>query len=245
MKSKRLTELRKALQDLTDADKAAGFIRFFKTGPGEYGYGDKFYGISVPDQRKVLKKYVDLTFAEIQDLLASKYHEERFIGLQILVHQFQKGDAAVKTGIYDFYTHHTEFVNNWDLVDSSAPQIPGAYLMDKPRNLLFDFARSTDLWQKRISILATFTFIRNKDYSTTLEISKILLKDDHDLIHKAVGWMLREVANRNLSIALKFLNEYAGEMPRTMLRYAIEKFPGESRKKYLAQKKRDNHKADT
>ena len=237
MESKRLIELRAALKKLADQQKKAGYMRFFKTAMGEYGFGDKFYGIRVPDQRNILKKYVTLSLEEIDLLLRSEYHEERFIALQILVHQFQKGADNAKCEIYNFYIDHTDCINNWDLVDSSAPQIVGAYLFKKPRDLLVAFATDKNLWKKRISILATFYFIRKNDFGTTMQLSELLLNDDHDLIHKAVGWMLREVANRNMNIAREFLEKHCKVMPRTMLRYTVEKFPEELRREYMERRK--------
>jgi 3-methyladenine DNA glycosylase AlkD len=232
-----VTILKKELKALENPEKIIIYKRFFKTAPGQYGYGDKFYGIPVPVMRKILKKYLNISQEGLVELLQSAYHEERFIALQILVENFKNANDLKKENIFDFYINHVKFINNWDLVDTSAPQIVGAYLYDKPRDVLYEFSKSNDLWKKRISVLSTFYFIRKTDFQTTLEISENLLADSHDLIHKAVGWMIREVANRNMEIAEEFLNKYAGVMPRTMLRYAIEKFPEEKRLKYLNLKK--------
>ena len=206
---------------------------FFKTGKGEYGEGDKFLGIKVPEIRKIAKKNNKLTFPEIQKALKSKYHEERLAALLILVDLYSSGNQKTKEDIARFYLNNTKYINNWDLVDLTAPKILGKHLMDRDRKILTKLARSENLWEKRISIISTFEFIRAKQYSDTLKISKILLKDEHDLIHKAVGWMLREIGKRNLKTEEAFLLKHYKKMPRTMLRYAIEKFPQKKRRAYL------------
>ena len=206
---------------------------FFKTGKGEYGEGDRFLGIKVPGIRVIAKKNTDLTFKEIQKALRSVYHEERLAALLILVEKYSKAVTEGKNKIADFYLANTKHINNWDLVDLTAPKILGKYLSNKSRKILYAFARSENLWERRISIISTFEFIRNKDFTDTLKISKILLKDDHDLIHKAVGWMLREIGKRDLPAEEEFLSKYYKKMPRTMLRYAIEKFPEKKRLAYL------------
>ncbi len=207
--------------------------RFFKTGPGEYGEGDKFAGIKVPVSRKIAINNSDLTLEEVKQLLVSEIHEERLIALLILVHQFKKGDEAQKKKIFKFYVRNTKHINNWDLVDLSAPQIVGAFIVDKEKDILFKFANSKNLWQKRIAVLSTFSFIKINRFNEALNISEILLNDNHDLIHKAVGWMLREIGKRNLKVEEDFLKKYYKQMPRTMLRYAIEKFPEKKRQQYL------------
>ncbi len=207
--------------------------RFFKTGPGEYGEGDKFAGIKVPVSRKIAINNSDLTLEEVKQLLVSEIHEERLIALLILVHQFKKGDEAQKEKIFKFYIRNTKYINNWDLVDLSAPQIVGAFIVDKEKDILFKFAHSKNLWQKRIAVLSTFSFIKINRFNEALNISEILLNDNHDLIHKAVGWMLREIGKRNLKVEEDFLKKYYKQMPRTMLRYAIEKFPEKKRQQYL------------
>lgn len=209
-------------------------MSFFKTGKGEYGEGDRFLGLAVGDMRKIAKKHRDFPFDDIEKLLTSKWHEERFTGLIILVNRFGKADVKGKGEVYRFYLKNIKAVNNWDLVDTTTPQIIGEYLAERPRDILFRFAKSRNLWKRRIAILATFAFIRRGDFDDTLRIADILLDDKHDLIHKAVGWMLREVGNRSAVAEERFLKPRYKKMPRTMLRYAIEKFPEEKRKAYLA-----------
>lgn len=212
---------------------------FFKTGKGEYGEGDVFLGITVPDQRRIARDARSLSLAGIRALLMSKVHEHRLTALLILVEQFRVAAAAGQGKIADFYLSHTDRINNWDLVDVTAPHILGVYLLDRKRTLLYRLARSPMLWERRIAILATFAFIRENDFSDTLRIAKNLLSDNHDLIHKAVGWMLREVGKREPETAETFLEAHAARMPRTMLRYAIERFPQRRRAYYL--KKKNTH----
>lgn len=231
-----LVELRSALKANADEEKAKNLRWFFKTGPGEYGEGDIFIGIKVPLLRSIAKKHLDLTIAELQELLASKIHEERLAALMILVLRFPKSTDNEKKIIYNFYLKNTANINNWDLVDLSAPHIVGGYLIDKDKNILEKLASSKNLWEKRTAILATFQFIKTGQFDTSLKIAGILLKDGHDLIHKAVGWMLREIGKRNLKVEEDFLKLHYKKMPRTMLRYAIEKFPERKRKGYLLRK---------
>jgi 3-methyladenine DNA glycosylase AlkD len=228
-----LKNLRTILKSHANSEQAKVYLRFFKTGKGEYGEGDQFLGIKVPVSRSIAKQFKDLSLAEIQELLNSQVHEERLIGLFILVEQYRKADEMKRQTIYEFYLKNAKRVNNWDLVDLSAEKIIGAYLLDKNKQVLFKFAKSKNLWENRISIMSTFHFIRNNFYDTTLEIADVLLTDEHDLIHKAVGWMLREIGNRNLAEEEKFLKKRYKTMPRTMLRYAIEKFPEQKRQAYL------------
>ncbi|MBU1557478.1 DNA alkylation repair protein [Patescibacteria group bacterium] len=237
-----LTELKKELKSLSDFEKAKNLQRFFKTGKGEYGEGDVFLGVigGVPTKRKIAKRYLDLSFNNLQNLLDSSIHEHRFIALVILNNQFIKfvklDSAEKQKEIFDFYIKNTKKVNNWDLVDTSAPNIVGQYLLRQglsKRKILYRLAKSENLWEKRISIISTYAFIREGEFDDTLKISEILLNDEHDLIHKAVGWMLREVGNRNREVEEKFLKKHYLKMPRTMLRYAIEKFPEDLRQKYL------------
>ena len=233
-----LNKLQSDIFKLKNPTKATFLSRFFKTGPGEYGEGDLFWGLTVPESRKLALKYQDLAFTEITELLESKVHEERLIALLILVHNFQRGDGGAKERIYKFYLRNTNYVNNWDLVDLSADKIVGAYLLDQPaggRDILYRLARSKNIWERRIAIIASFQFIKEKKESAdTLNMAEILLTDSHDLIHKAVGWMLREVGKRASEKALvKFLDKHAREMPRTMLRYAIERLPEKLRIGYL------------
>ncbi len=228
-----LKSLREIVKKHANPEQAKILMRFFKTGNGKYGEGDEFLGIKVPVSRKIAKQFTNLSLEEIQELLNSSIHEERLIALFILTEQFRKADAARKKIIYNFYLKNTKRVNNWDLVDLSAEKIIGAYLLDKGTKILFKLARSKNLWERRIAIMSTFHFIKNGLYDTTLEISNILLDDEHDLIHKAVGWMLREVGNRKLVVEEKYLKKHYISMPRTILRYAIEKFPEEKRQAYL------------
>ena len=228
-----LTEIRKAIYNEKNDSQAVILQRFFKTGKGEYGEGDVFYGIKVPTQRKIVKTFNDLSLNGIKVLIHSSIHEERLIAVLILVEQFKKADLKNQKKLFNFYLKNRKGINNWDIVDLSAPNIVGNYLLDKDKSLLYKFARSKNLWEKRIAILSTFTFIRNGFYNDALKISKTLLNDKHDLIHKAVGWMLREIGKRDLKVEEEFLAMHYKEMPRTMLRYSIEKFPEKKRKKYL------------
>lgn len=228
-----LNNLKKQLRLKANPEKAEILQRFFKTGPGQYGEGDIFISVKVPEIRKVAKEYKEIDFKSIEKLLHSKIHEERLISLFILVHKFQKSNEQGRGKIFNLYLKNTKHINNWDLVDLSSDKIVGVHLTDKPRKMLYKLAKSKSLWEKRISIIATFHFIKNNDFKDTLRVSKILLNDRHDLIHKAVGWMLREVGNRDLKTEENFLKKYYKKMPRTMLRYAIEKFPEKKRQAYL------------
>lgn len=230
-----LSVLRDELALLKNSNKANILAGFFKTGRGDYGEGDVFLGLTVPQSRKIAQKYRNLPFADNATLLESKIHEERLIALLMLVHNFQRGDTATKDKIYKFYLRHTKYVNNWDLVDLSAPKIVGEYLRDKPRDILYKLAKSKNLWERRIAILATLLFIvKAKEFVDTFKISEMLLNDTHDLIHKAVGWMLREVGKRVSEKTLKsFLSKYYRQMPRTMLRYAVERLPESKKRAYL------------
>ncbi len=221
------------MKNLGDADKAAHAQGFFKTGPGQYGAGDRFLGIRVPVVRKMAHRCRDLRLEQVARLLHSPWHEERLLALLVLVKQFAAGDQLQQRAIYDLYLKNTAFVNNWDLVDSSAHLIVGPWLAKRSRRPLRKLARSKSLWERRISIMATFHYIRQGEFSDTLDLAEMLLTDEHDLIHKAVGWMLREVGNRNQPVAEKFLYTRYQTMPRTMLRYAIEKYPPDLRQDYL------------
>jgi len=225
--------LKKELLKLADKKQAKILQGFFKTGPGQYGEGDLFLGIKVPVQRKACKKFKDMPLDDVQDMLDSKIHEYRLSALFILVNKYKKADEKMKKEIFDIYLKNTKNINNWDLVDLSAPNIVGDYLLDKPKDILYTLAKSNNLWDKRIAILATFTFIRKNSFEDTLRISEILLNDKHDLIHKSVGWMLREIGKRDQKTEEVFLKKHNKNMPRTMLRYAIEKFDEEKRKFYL------------
>ncbi len=228
-----LFQLKKELKKISDPEQAKILRRFFKTGKGEYGEGDIFLGVKVPDQRKMAGNFKKLSLSDIKKLLDGKIHEHRMSALFILIKQYEKADERGKKKIFDFYLRNTKNINNWDLVDISAPKIVGDYLLKKPKDVLYKLSKSKNLWEKRIAILATFAFIKNNKFGDTLKISKIFLKDKHDLIHKAVGWMLREVGKRDQEIEEEFLKKYYLKMPRTMLRYAIEKFDEKKRKFYL------------
>jgi len=232
-RNKMLSSLIKDLQKLRNPKKAKVLQGFFKTGKGKYGEGDFFLGISVPDQRKIAKKYIGLSLPRIQQLLKSKVHEYRLTAILILVLKYQKADQNEKSRIFNFYLKNTKYINNWDLVDVSAPNIVGNFLLNKDKKVLHKFAKSRDLWEKRIAIVSTFTFIKEKEFGNALRISEILLKDKNDLIHKGVGWMLREIGKRDKKILENFLKENYKIMPRTMLRYAIEKFDEKERKRWL------------
>jgi 3-methyladenine DNA glycosylase AlkD len=223
----------KRLKELGNKEQAAISRRFFKTGPGEYGEGDVFIGIKVPILRKLAQEFAQLPLQETRTLLTSGIHEERLLALLILVRMFDRGDDFIRREIYDLYLTNTAYVNNWDLVDLSAPSIVGSYLADRSRAPLYRLARSKSLWERRIAIMSTFHFIKNGEFSETLKIAERLLRDRQDLIHKAVGWMLREIGKRHPQTEENFLNRYYQKMPRTMLRYAIEKFPEPKRLAYL------------
>ncbi len=224
-------DAKRELKKFADSKQAKVLQKFFKTSKGEYGEGDLFLGLKVPDQRRVAKKFKGLGIKETEKLLHSKIHEHRLTALFILVLAYNQSNNQSK--IYHLYINNLQYVNNWDLVDSSADKILGPYLIDKPKDILFRLAKSRNLWERRVAIISTFYFIKNERYHTTLDIAEILLQDKHDLIHKAVGWMLREVGNRNLKVEKSFLKKHYKQMPRTMLRYAIEKFPKDKIKSYL------------
>lgn len=232
-----LSKIKQELKSLADPKQAALLQLFFKTGPGEYGEGDIFLGIKVPEQRKVAKKYCDLRLNDLTKLLKSKIHEERLVALLILTSKYQKAakknNEKEQTKLFNCYLSNTKYINNWDLVDLTAHKILGHYLLNKNRKILYKLAKSNSLWEKRISVIATFEFIRNEQYDDSIKISEILLNDEHDLIHKAVGWMLREVGKKNQAVEEKFLKKYHKTMPRTMLRYAIERFNDKKRKFYM------------
>lgn len=233
-----LQDVRRDLRALVNPEKAAFFKRFFRTGPGEYGEGDIFLGLTVPQVRLTARKHRDAGSAVRIGLLRSKYHEERLLGLLLMVQAYAKGDSAARKALAAEYLSNKARANNWDLVDGSAPYILGPWLLDegglaeKP-TLLADLAASKSLWDRRIAVLATFPFLRKGRFDWTLKLAAALLEDEEDLIHKAVGWMLREVGNRDRAVLEAFLKKHLARMPRTMLRYAIEKFPEARRKAYL------------
>ncbi len=221
------------LKSLANSTTAEHSQRFFKTAKGEYGYGDVFLGIRVPVIRKAVKQYKNASLDTAGKLLKSSYHEVRLFALLLLVFQFSKADAQGQEKVYRLYLDNTRFINNWDLVDCSAHPIVGGYLADRDRRALYRLCRSELLWERRIAVMATFYFIKQGDFSDLLRMAKLLLDDPQDLIHKAVGWMLREVGKRNMDVEVEFLNRHFQAMPRTMLRYAIEKFSQADRLKYL------------
>jgi 3-methyladenine DNA glycosylase AlkD len=208
---------------------------FFKTGEGQYGYGDKFVGISMPDIRAIAKKYFDLSMDDVLELVKSEIHEYRMTGLVILVYQFEKANEKLRKKIYKTYLKNTKYINNWDLVDVTTPRIVGGYLLDKKkeRKVLYKLVKSKSLWERRIAVLATFMFISKNDFKDSVKIGEKLLKDKHDLIHKAVGWMLREIGKRDEVTLLAFLDRHYKVMPRTMLQYSIERLSPEQREFYM------------
>src|SRR3989344_226992 len=227
-------KIEKDLQELKNSQKAQIYQRFFKTVKGQYGEGDKFIGLTVPQQRELAKKYSELSLSDIKKLLQNKIHEYRLTALLILVDQYQKSDRNNQKKIVDYYLAHTRYINNWDLVDLSADKILGDFLRNEDKSIIYKLAKSKDLWERRIAIIATFNFIKNHQFKDALKISESLLKDNHDLIHKAVGWMLREIGKRNQKVLESFLQKHRQKMPRTMLRYAIERFAEKKRKFYLS-----------
>lgn len=229
-----LSGLRAELQTLGSPKRAEGSLRFFKTGPGEYGEGDKFLGLTVPEMRALARKYRSLSDEDALELLESPWHEERLVALILLAGSYERGDEARRNSIHRSYLAMARHINNWDLVDLSAAQIVGRHLRANDIALLEKLAGSRDLWERRIAIVSTFAFIRQDEFQPTLRISEMLLRDQHDLIHKAVGWMLREVGKRDRGTLDSFLKKHYHDMPRTMLRYAIERHPEAIRKKYLA-----------
>jgi 3-methyladenine DNA glycosylase AlkD len=230
----KLVELKKEMQDAANPLQSKLLSGFFKTAKGEYGEGDVFLGIKVPVQRAIAKKYTNLGLEDIQKLLSSKIHEHRLTALFILIDLYKLSDSAGKKRIFDTYLANTKNINNWDLVDLSASNIVGHYLLDKKRDVLYKLAKSKHIWERRIAVLATYTFIRSGQFDDTLKIAEILLSDTHDLIHKAVGWMLREVGKRDQKVEESFLKKHYQQMPRTMLRYSIEKFDEKKKKFYMA-----------
>ncbi|MDO8310536.1 MAG: DNA alkylation repair protein [Sideroxyarcus sp.] len=228
-----VSEIQSKLRALASPDTAAILQRFFKTGPGQYGEGDVFLGIKVPPLRALAKQHRDADLKTITKLLDSRYHEERLFALLLLMQFYERGPDEDQSAAYELYLNNTQRINNWDLVDISAPHIVGRHLENRPRKVLHRLACSPSLWERRIAILATFHFIRLNEFADTLRIAETLLSDEHDLMHKAVGWMLREVGKRDLATEEGFLQQHYHDMPRTMLRYAIERFPEQRRRQYL------------
>jgi 3-methyladenine DNA glycosylase AlkD len=233
LKDVSLKVLEQTLKELGDDAIAQHSQRFFKTGKGEYAEGDRFLGIRVPVLRKLAKRYRKLPMAAVNRLLTSEFHEERQLALFLLVARFQSSGEADRQKLYYLYLKHTAFINNWDLVDGSAEHIVGAYLFNRDRKPLYSLVRSDDLWERRIAILSTYHFIKRNDFADALKIFEMVLADKEDLIHKAAGWMLREIGKRDIEAEEIFLKKHYHKMPRTMLRYAIEKFPEEKRQAYL------------
>ncbi len=225
--------VRRDLRAASSARRAAVNRWFFKTGPGDYGEGDRFLGIAVPDLRRVARTYADLPRNDVLRLLRSKWHEERLLALLVLVQQYARADERGRRALHRLYLGNTRWINSWDLVDASAAQIVGAHLEQGERILLRRLARSKSVWERRIAMIATSHYIRNGDFADAFAIAEMLVKDEHDLIQKAVGWMLREIGNRDRQAEERFLRRHARTMPRTMLRYAIEKFPEPLRREYL------------
>jgi 3-methyladenine DNA glycosylase AlkD len=227
-------EIRARLRLLADARVAAHAQRFFKTGKGEYGHGDRFLGIRVPVLRKIAREFRSAPLSAATVLLRSPLHEERLVALLLLVERFARGTPAVRERVYEAYLKHVpKHVNNWDLVDSSAHLIVGAHVESRDRAVLYELARSPHLWSRRVAIIATLWLIRRGSFDDTLRLAELMLDDEHDLIHKAVGWMLREVGNRSPAVAERFLTRHCARMPRTMLRYAIERLPEPQRRAYM------------
>ena len=228
-----IKNIKEEFKKLSNQEHAVHLQKYFKTGKGEYGEGDRFLGLRVPDVRKVAKKYKTISIEEASAFLQSQFHEERLFALFLLVDLFRRADEEDRKKIYDLYLKNTNDINNWDLVDASAGPIVGAYLFTRDKKPIYDLARSESLWERRIAMMATSYFIVHNEFADTLKIAEILLNDKEDLIHKAVGWMLREIGKRDFELEENFLKKHYKEMPRTMLRYAIEKFPEEKRKSYL------------
>lgn len=228
-----LSEVRKRLYALENPSRAKLMLKFFQTHPGGYGEGDQFLGLTVPQVRTVAKFGKELKHADTLKLLKSKFHEERLLALFIFIDQFKRGNQNAQAQIYTSYLKNTGKVNGWDLVDASAHFIVGPYLENRPRAILYKLARSKSLWDRRIAVVSTFHYIRQNDYQDIIKLSAMLLKDDQDLMHKAVGWMLREMGKRDISKLRKFLDKHSSQMPRTMLRYSIEKLGPTERRRYM------------
>lgn len=228
-----LKKIQSELRGLANPEKAKALSRFFKTGKGEYGEGDVFLGIAVPEQRRVAKRFRDASLADLHGLLESRVHEHRLVSLLILIEKYNRADLETKKGCADFYLGHLDRINNWDLVDISAPRVLGTFLLDKDKEILYRLAASENLWERRIAILTTLAFIQTDRFDETLRISEMLIHDRHDLIHKAVGWMLREVGKRDQAVEESFLDRHHKTMPRTMLRYAIERFEENKKRLYM------------
>lgn len=229
-----MTTILTELKALGSKEKQEMLPRFFKTGKGEYGEGDKFLGVTVPLTRSVAKKHKDMPLQDVAQLITSEWHEVRLCALCILTLKFKKASEAQKKEIFDFYLSHTEYINNWDLVDLSTYNIVGTYLLDKPREILYRLAESSSLWENRIAIVSTYAFIRQNELEDTYNLAVKMMQHPHDLMHKAIGWMLREAGKRDEQRLQRFVMQHRKQMPRTMLRYAIEKFPEAIRKEMMS-----------
>lgn len=226
-------DIQDRLRSFASEEKARHLSRFFKTGPGQYGEGDAFLGVMVPQTRRVAREFREAPLAVVRKLLRSKWHEERLLAILLLVHKFEHGDDVQRKKIFDLYLANTRHINNWDLVDLSAHRIVGSFLDVGSRSLLYQMARSRSLWERRMSIIATFAYIRKNEFGDALDLARELLSDEEDLIHKATGWVLREVGKKDAVVLEGFLQEHHGRMPRTALRYAIERLPPQQRTSYL------------
>ncbi len=229
-----MTTILTELKALGSKEKQEMLPRFFKTGKGEYGEGDKFLGVTVPLTRSVAKKHKDMPLQDVAQLITSEWHEVRLCALCILTLKFKKASEAQRKEIFDFYLSHTEYINNWDLVDLSTYNIVGMYLLDKPREILYRLAESSSLWENRIAIVSTYAFIRQNELEDTYNLAVKMMQHPHDLMHKAIGWMLREAGKRDEQRLQRFVMQHRKQMPRTMLRYAIEKFPEAIRKEMMS-----------
>ncbi len=228
-----LSDLKLELNRAADPERARNLAWFFKTGPGQYGEGDRFLGITVPAQRRIARRYRHLSLGNLKKLLASRFHEHRFTALTILVAKYQAGDPKARAEVFDFYLRNTAFINNWDLVDTSSPYIVGEHLLTRSRRVLYRLAKSPNLWERRIAMVSTQAFIRRGDIADVFALAKLLLQDESDLMHKATGWMLREAGKCSLPDLVAFLAEHYPALPRTALRYAIERLPEEQRRRAL------------
>ena len=224
------------LKSMANPEKVAYLQRFFKTGPGEYAEGDLFLGLMNPQTRSIAKANKSLPISELQILLENRYHEARLCALVIATERYKRAKPVEKKELYDFFIKNTRYINNWDLIDDTCPHVIGEYLLDKDRSILYKFAKSKNLWEQRIAIISSRTFVRNGDFKDTIVLAEMLIDHKHDLMHKAVGWMLREIGKRDKETLSEFLEKYATKMPRTALRYAIEHYPEPERQYFLKKK---------
>ncbi len=234
-----IAELRKEMEECSNEEKAKLYQRFFKTGPGQYGEGDVFMGLTMPETRAISSKYTEMPIEEVQELLNSEIHEHRMSALLIVIQKYRKANKEEKRKLYEFYLKNMSRINNWDLIDVTASHVVGDFLFNnkEEKEMLYKLAKSNDLWEKRISVISTFRFIKENEFEDSINISEILLNDKHDLIHKAVGWMLREIGKKDQEIEEEFLRKYHKTMPRTMLRYSLEKFTKDKKDFYMGRTK--------